>query len=150
MKTIRLLLLVSFVLTAFQTGAVENTTNETAQPAITVTTVKVFEIKSDRARCSFTIQGTPVGERGVCFSEFSGPEVSGKKSAAPGNTNNGNSILVGLKANTIYFVRAYAKSGTEVIYGNELSFTTLPAEEKPKSNTNVGPKVVKKESNTKK
>ena len=42
MKTIRLLLLVSFVLTAFQTGAVENTTNETAQPAITVTTVKVF------------------------------------------------------------------------------------------------------------
>ena len=150
MKTIRLLLLVSFVLTVFQTGAVENTTNETAQPAITVTTVKVFEIKSDRARCSFTIQGAPVGERGVCFSEFSGPEVSGKKSAAPGNTNNGNSILVGLKANTIYFVRAYAKSGTEVIYGNELSFTTLPAEEKPKSNTNVGQKVEKKESNTKK
>ena len=95
MKTIRLLLLVSFVLTAFQTGAVENATNETALPAITVTTVKVFEIKSDRARCSFTIQGTPVSERGVCFSELSGPEISGKKSAAPGNTNNGNSILVG-------------------------------------------------------
>ena len=150
MKTIRLLLLVSFVLTGFQTGAVENATNETALPAITVTTVKVVEIKSDRARCSFTIQGTPVSERGVCFSELSGPEISGKKSAAPGNTNNGNSIMMGLKPNTIYFVRAYAKSGTEVIYGNELSFTTLPAEEKPKSNTNVGQKVEQKESNTKK
>ena len=150
MKTIRLLLLLSFMFVAFQTGAKENIAIETAQPAISVTTLKVFEIKSDRARCSFTIQGAPVGERDVCFSEFSGPEVSGKKSAAPGNTNNGNSILVGLKANTIYFVRAYAKSGTEVIYGNELSFTTLPAEEKPKSNTNVGQKVEQKESNTKK
>lgn len=76
MKTIRLLLLVSFVLTAFQTGAVENTTNETAQPAITVTTVRVFEIKSDRARCSFTIQGTPVSERGVCFRNYPDPRLA--------------------------------------------------------------------------
>lgn len=148
MKTIRLLLLLSFMFVAFQTGAKENIAIETAQPAISVTTLKVFEIKSDCARCSFTIQGTPVSERGVCFSEFSGPKVTGKKSAAPGNTNNGNSIITGLKANTTYYVRAYAKSGSEVIYGNELIFTTLPTEDKPKSNNNAGQKVEKKESNT--
>jgi len=68
---------------------------------------------------------------------------------APGTpTNSGTSILSGLKANTKYYIRAYAKSGTEIFYGNELSFTTS-ADPGKNSNKNIGKKVESKQENTK-
>jgi hypothetical protein len=121
------------------------------QTKLTVTTGRVTDIKATQAKCSFTIQGTPVNEKGICFSDVPSPTISSKKSMAPGNPiNTGTSILSGLKANTKYFVRAYAKSGSEVFYGNELSFTT-PAEEQSKStNQNNGQKVESKPEGSKK
>ena len=109
------------------------------QGKLTVITVRVTDIKANQAKCSFTVQGSPINEKGVCFSDGPSPTVSSKKSLVPGNpTNTGTSIISGLKANTTYYVRAYAKSGSEVFYGNELSFKTLQksGESKPTS----GPK----------
>ena len=69
---------------------------------------------------------------------------------APGNpTNTGTSILAGLKAGTTYYVRAYAKSGAEVFYGNELSFTTTAKEESKSTKQNTGQKVESKPANSK-
>lgn len=141
MKTIRLILFIALFV-VFNPIRAE-------QPPVTVTTVKVFDIKSDQAKSSFSIQGKVAGERGVCFSQSSNPVVTGKKSAAPGNYSNGNSMMMGLKAGTTYYVRAYVKNGSEVIYGNELNFTTLTEADKP-STGNTGKKVEKKESNTSK
>jgi len=120
------------------------------QGKLTVTTVRVTDIKANQAKCSFTVQGSPVNEKGVCFSDGPSPTINGKKSMAPGNpTNTGTSILSGLKANTKYYIRAYAKSGSEVFYGNELSFTTASPEQSKSTNQNPGQKVESKSGSTK-
>jgi hypothetical protein len=137
MKTLNLTFTLIIILTfAFTSNASTFNTLNTNQTKIKVTTVRVTDIKSTQAKCSFTIQGSPINEKGVCFSDVPSPTISGKKSMAPGNpTNNGTSIMSGLKANTKYFVRAYAKSGSEVFYGNEMSFTTLSSESDSKPAT---------------
>lgn len=120
------------------------------QVKLTVNTVRVTDIKATQAKCSFTVKGSPISEKGVCFSDGPSPTISSKKSMAPGNpTNTGTSILSGLKANTTYYVRAYAKSGSEIFYGNELSFTTAAKEQSKSNNQNTGQKVESKQSNTK-
>lgn len=121
------------------------------QTKLTVNTVRVIDIKATQAKCSFTIQGSPVSEKGVCFSDTPSPTISSKKSMAPGNpTNNGTSILSGLKANTKYYVRAYAKSGSEVFYGNELSFTTAAQDQSKSTSQNTGQKTESKPEGSKK
>ncbi len=138
-------------LPAAQTSSFNNASTSAQQAKISVTTVKISEIKSDRAKCSFTVQGSPINEKGVCFSEKPSPTINSKKSIAPGNpTNSGISILSGLKASTTYYVRAYVKSGSEVLYGNELIFTTTAPQDKPKNaNQNTGKKVETKNENKK-
>ncbi|MBP1664997.1 MAG: secreted protein with Fibrobacter succinos major domain [Bacteroidetes bacterium] len=155
MKTIRILLLMGCLIAAFQIKATEPvlvdiTFGVTIPPDISVTTLKVFEIKSNQARCSFSIHGTAISERGVYYSQSPDAELTGTKSTAPGNTNNGSVIIAGLSPGTTYYVRAYARSSSDIVYGNELSFTTLNAEEKTKTTNNTGQKVEKKETNVKK
>ena len=142
--------LMTFNLT-LPTAAISRTSSTPVQqPKLTVNTVRVTEIKSNQARCSFTVQGSPISEKGVCFSDGPSPTINSKKSMAPGNpTNTGTSILSGLKANTKYYIRAYAKSGSEVFYGNELSFTTAAQEQSKSTNQNTGKKVESKQENTK-
>lgn len=155
MKTIRLLFLMGYMLAALQISAakpalVDITNSKTIPPDISVTTLKVFEIKSNQARCSFSIHGTAISERGVYYSKSPDAELTGTKSVAPGNTNNGSVIIAGLSPGTTFYVRAYARSSSDIVYGNELSFTTLNAEEKTKTTNNTGQKVEKKETNVKK
>jgi hypothetical protein len=123
-----LVFLVGLMIWSFSLPAAQTTLGNPAsvqQAKLTVTTINVSDIKATQAKCSFTIQGSPVNEKGVCFSNGPSPTINSKKSMAPGTpTNSGTSILSGLKANTKYYIRAYAKSGTEIFYGNELSFTT--------------------------
>ena len=112
------------------------------QAKLSVSAVRVTEIKATQAKCSFTVQGSPINEKGVCFSESPNPTINNKKSMAPGNpTNTGISILGGLKTATTYYVRAYAKSGAEVFYGNELNFKTATATDPPKNSQNTVQKV---------
>ena len=133
-------------------AATTSSTSSTSvqQPKLTVNTVRVTEIKANQAKCSFTIQGSPISEKGVCFSDGPSPTINSKKSMAPGNpTNTGTSILSGLKANTKYYIRAFAKSGSEVFYGNELSFTTAAQVQSKNTNQNTGQKVESKSGSTK-
>ena len=122
----------------------------TQQGKLTVSAVRLTEIKATQAKCSFTVQGSPISEKGVCYSDGPSPTISSKKSMSPGNpTNSGTSIMSGLKAGTTYYVRAYAKSGNEVFYGSELNFKTTAATDPPKSSQNTGQKVESKPTNTK-
>ena len=137
------LILAVLSFSGFRSGR-ESGMNTSEPGSLTVTTQNVLDIKSNRASCTFTITGSPVQEKGVCFSQSPNPTISNSKSMAPSNpTNSGKAILSGLKPSTKYYVRAYAKSGSNVFYGNELSFTTTNDEQK--SNSNFGQK---KESNT--
>lgn len=152
MKTLNLTFtLVTILIFAFTSNASIFNTLNTSQTKIKVTTVRVTDIKATQAKCSFTIQGTPINEKGVCFSDVPSPTITGKKSMAPVNpANTGTSILSGLKANTKYFVRAYAKSGSEVFYGNEISFTTAVQDQNKSTNQNTGQKVEPKPETPKK
>jgi hypothetical protein len=120
------------------------------QGKLTVSAVRLTEIKANQAKCSFTVQGSPISEKGVCFSEGPSPTISSKKSMSPGNpTNSGTSIISGLKANTTYYVKAYAKSGKDVFYGNETNFKTTAAADPPKNSQTIGKKVEPKQTNKK-
>ena len=65
--------------------------------------------------------------RGICWSKKENPTVSasGVNTTTDG-TGKGDfdSILVGLSPNTTYYVRAYAKTASGIIYGNIASFVT--------------------------
>lgn len=128
----------------------ESGMNSTEKASLTVTTLKVLDIKSTRATCTFSITGSPVTEKGACCSQSPNPTINSKKSVAPGKqTNNGSAIMSGLKPETTYYVRAYAKNGANVFYGNELTFTTPAAEEKTNSNSNFGQKKESKSGGSK-
>ena len=108
------------------------------QTKITVTTSRITKIKETQAECTYKVEGTAT-EKGVCISDTPLPTINHKKVTAPANAGNPvTSSFNGLKPATKYYVRAYAKSGLEVIYGNEQSFTTLPKGDESKSTT--GPK----------
>jgi hypothetical protein len=147
-----LILFAVMIITLNGTAAVKSSSNcfDGQQGKLTVSAVQVTQIKATQAKCSFTVQGSPISEKGVCYSDGPSPTINSKKSLAPGNpTNTGISMLSGLKANTTYYVRAYAKSGSEVYYGSERSFTTAAADEPSKTSGNFGQKVESKPTNSK-
>lgn len=69
--------------------------------------------------------GASVTERGVCWGTSHNPTTNGNH--AQNGTGNGafSTNISGLRAETTYYVRAYAKNSIGTAYGNELAFTTL-------------------------
>ena len=70
--------------------------------------------------------GSPVTERGVCWSTSQNPTVSLSTKTTDGSgTGNFTSTITGLSVNTTYYVRAYATNGVGTSYGTQFVFTTL-------------------------
>ncbi|NCA74983.1 MAG: hypothetical protein EOM90_01490 [Alphaproteobacteria bacterium] len=69
--------------------------------------------------------GAPVTERGICFGIEPVPDVTDSVIICGSGTGNFDYTLTGLTGGTTYYVRAYAKTSVGVVYGNEVSFTTL-------------------------
>jgi hypothetical protein len=100
---------------------------------------KISELIKTKAVSSITIYAAKSGgninndlkekviARGICWSKKENPtvSVSGINTTTDG-TGKGDfdSILVGLSPNTTYYVRAYAKTASGIIYGNIASFVT--------------------------
>lgn len=71
--------------------------------------------------------GSEVFLRGVCYGIVSAPSLTNAAYTQDGSgLGEFTSKLVGLKANTIYHVRAYAKNTKGIAYGEEIIFTTNP------------------------
>jgi uncharacterized protein (TIGR02145 family) len=68
--------------------------------------------------------GSPVSERGVCFSTSQNPTNLDFHTSDGAGVGVFISNLVGMNPNTTYFVRAYATNTGGTAYGNEVSFTT--------------------------
>lgn len=94
-------------------------------------TTQVIDVTSNSATVvGYIIAGTEkFSERGVCYSTSPDPTIdndtihwidNGEKKATFQVT------ITGLTHVTTYYVKAYAKLGSEVMYGEEISFTTLP------------------------
>lgn len=72
--------------------------------------------------------GANITERGVCWSTIPEPTTSLSTRTSDGNgIGSYTSVITGLSPGTTYFVRGYSTNKTGTVYGNELSFTTLPA-----------------------
>ena len=126
------------------TGPEEQPEDEPEQPEIvlpTVTTNSVTNITSNSATCGGNVtsdgNGT-VTARGICWSETSEPKINNLYSE---ESNEGTGIgsftssMTNLKANTTYYVRAYATNEAGTSYGAQKSFTTLGEEpETPSAN----------------
>jgi hypothetical protein len=96
-------------------------------PEATVITTSISSISDTTASGGGEVTddaGEPVTVRGICWSTFSGPVVTGNHTTDGSGTGIFASALKGLLPNTTYYVRAYASNYYNTAYGNEVSFTT--------------------------
>lgn len=97
--------------------------------SIDVFTMPAYFITFSSADCEIKVNtasdGDEYEESGLCWAEQRSPKVSDYHVVS--NSSSGGSFLLrmdGLKAGKAYFARAYVIKDGQVIYGNEISFTT--------------------------
>lgn len=94
----------------------------------TVVTTDASNITTTSATCGGNVTsngGTPVTERGICWSTNHAPTIEGGGRMNLGNGNGSFSgVISGLTLNTTYYVRAYAINNRGTAYGDEIQFTT--------------------------
>src|ERR1035437_1732452 len=96
-------------------------------PSLNTITVSSITPNSAQSGGNITLDGgTSVTARGVCWSTTINPTVSDNHSTNGTGTGSFTSLLTGLTANTIYYVRAYATNSVGTSYGNYFIFTTCP------------------------
>ena len=94
----------------------------------TVTTDDVTNITQTTATSGGNVTsdgGATVTVRGVCWSTSQNPTTADNLTTDGSGIGTFISSLIGLTANTTYYVRAYATNSAGTSYGNEKSFTTL-------------------------
>jgi hypothetical protein len=106
-------------------GAQLTFTTSIAIPVITSTSVSNLTSTTATSGGSISTDGgAPVTARGVCWSTSPSPTVNGSKTLDGSGTGNFVSQLVGLKASTTYYLRAYATNSFTTVYGEQITFTT--------------------------
>ncbi len=65
-----------------------------------------------------------ITEKGVCWSTSTAPKVSDNKLISGSSSNDFSSTIVGLVADTKYYIRAYLIANSKIVYGNEEEITT--------------------------
>jgi hypothetical protein len=95
-----------------------------------LSTSQITNIGSDSATITGFVVATGSGftEKGVCYDIQTSPTIDKNKVAFSGTSTTATYTvtLKGLNFATKYYARAYAKTASGVIYGEELTFTTLP------------------------
>ena len=70
--------------------------------------------------------GSSIVLRGVCYSTSPNPNMGNQRTEDGSGIGSFNTVLMGLTSSTTYYARSYAKnSNGVVVYGNEVSFTTI-------------------------
>jgi hypothetical protein len=72
--------------------------------------------------------GAPVTSRGVCWNLSTNPTINNTHTVDGSGTGWFNSSITNLVPNSQYYVRSYATNSEGTGYGNEIVFTTLPAQ----------------------
>ena len=95
-----------------------------------VMTKLVMNINETFATCGGQVTcdgGSNVMTRGVCWSTFHDPTIADAQTSDGTGMGTFLSHMSGLVAGTTYFVRAYSTNQVGTAYGEEVSFTALPA-----------------------
>ena len=94
---------------------------------ITVITNPVTEITANTAVSGGTVSYTGVftiGDCGVCCDEYQNPTIDDNYTEDGYGEGSFTSKIKQLKKGTQYYVRAYARTSSGIIYGNEVTFST--------------------------
>lgn len=130
MKKITIYKLMAFLVTL--TIIVASCTKEMSEVRLepTLATTENMHVTADSATVvGFVVaQGDGFTERGVCYNTTANPTVDNSKVVYTADTPEATFkvILSGLNYATKYYARAYATSELRTVYGEELTFTTLP------------------------
>lgn len=131
MKNKSILFSVCIVLMA-TIGTIMLSSGMNAQQTPSVTTKAVKDITPTTAQSGYVITaaGVTITKHGICLSKGPGPTTKNmifSAEKAPGPSYNVQ--ITGLTPGMKCYIRSFIATGTETIYGNELSFTT-PAQKK--------------------
>lgn len=95
-----------------------------------LSTSQILNLKSDSATVvGFVIaQGSGFTEKGIVYNTEAAPTINNNRVVYSGSDNQAtfNVHLGGLAYATKYYARAYATNASGTIYGEEMTFTTLP------------------------
>ena len=101
-------------------------TTKSMKPAVKTVEVTDIDMVSASVQCHVTTDGgSAIMDRGVCWSRQPEPTLQDASLASGEGLGPYVCNLVGLDANTTYYVRAYVINNFNTYYGNELIFTTL-------------------------
>lgn len=92
-----------------------------------VSTTQVSDLSPTGAISGGTIKnesGTTITARGICWSLHPYPTTADSITSDGSGAGSFSTHLNRLMANTTYYVRAYARTGNEISYGNEIIFKT--------------------------
>jgi hypothetical protein len=98
--------------------------------AATIATSPIISITSNSASGGgniTSIGSTSIIARGVCWNTSAGPTIANSKSTDGTGNGSFTSSLTSLAPGVTYYVRAYAINAAGTSYGDEVTFTTLPA-----------------------
>jgi arabinan endo-1,5-alpha-L-arabinosidase len=117
--------------------------NEVNYP-LEVTTPSVTSVQANSAIVTLTASGSHITHRGVCYSTSSNPTISDNK--IMGGSKNMVLTVGGLAKSTTYYVRGFVQTSYDVIYSDEVSFTTLAQESAEDDPQTEGPSALQRVS----
>ena len=91
----------------------------------TATPTNVTNVSAEVGGTVSVIEGGQVFLRGVCWDSTPNPDFNSNHTSDDLGIGSFTSTLEDLDPNTIYYVRAYAVSNVGIVYGDEVSFTTV-------------------------
>jgi len=88
--------------------------------------ITLISVNSASVTGKITNPGDGISDYGHCYATSSNPTYAGSKTSfgISYRTRSYSSDITGLSPNTLYYVRAYLKSGNDLKYSSEVSFTT--------------------------
>ena len=135
-------LLALFAIGMMATACSDNI-NEVNYP-LTVTTPSVTSVQANAAIVTLTASGSHITHRGVCYSTSSNPTINDNK--VMGGSKNMILTVGGLAKSTTYYVRGFVQTSYDIVYSEEVSFTTLAQESTEDDPQTEGPSALKRVS----
>ena len=135
-------LLALFAIGMMATACSDNI-NEVNYP-LTVTTPTVSSVSGSSAIVTLTATGSHITYRGVCYATSPNPTVNDEK--VYGSSKEMVLTVGGLKKSTTYYVRGFVQTSYDVVYSNEVSFTTSAEESVDDDPQTEGPSALKRVS----
>ena len=136
----KLLVLLAIVTMA---TACKDDINEVNHPLM-VTSPTVSSISGSSAIVSLTATGSHITHRGVCYSTSPNPTISDDKVYS---TSKDMVLTIGgLAKSTTYYVRGFVQTSYDVVYSDEVSFTTSSSESTEDDPQTEGPSALKRVS----